>query len=65
MEVSLIEINKGAPLVADVVAFMEREDYRLYDLCSFMRRPFDDALWQIDALFAHGSSDLVASQRWK
>jgi FkbM family methyltransferase len=64
MEVSLIEINEGAPLIADVVEFMSRADYRLYDICSFMRRPYDDALWQIDALFVHQDSALVASQRW-
>jgi FkbM family methyltransferase len=65
MEVSLIEINEGAPLGADVVEFMSRTDYRLYDICSFMRRPYDDALWQIDALFVHEESALVASQRWR
>jgi len=64
MEVSLIEINEGAPLGADIVEFMSRTDYRLYDICSFMRRPYDDALWQIDALFVHEESALVASQRW-
>jgi FkbM family methyltransferase len=47
MEVSLIEINRGAPLFAEVTRFMDELDYRLYDLCSFMRRPLDDALWQV------------------
>lgn len=64
MEVSLIEINDGAPLSADVTEFMDRTGYRLYDICSFMRRPYDDALWQIDALFVHHESDLIASKRW-
>jgi FkbM family methyltransferase len=64
MEVSLLEINEGAPLLAEVVAFMDERSYQMYDICSFMRRPYDDALWQIDALFAHSSSKLVSSKRW-
>jgi hypothetical protein len=65
MEISLIEINQGAPLIADVIDFMDGLDYRLYDLCSFMRRPLDDALWQVDGLFVHADSELVSSNRWK
>lgn len=67
MEVSLINVDKAddSPLFADVIRFMDERAYRLYDLCSFMRRPYDDALWQVDALFAHSTSDLVASRRWK
>ena len=67
MEVSLISVDKAddSPLFADVIRFMNERTYRLYDLCSFMRRPYDDALWQVDALFAHSTSELVASTRWK
>jgi FkbM family methyltransferase len=66
MEVSLLDVGgANAPLFADVVDFMDDHKYRLYDLCSFIRRPYDDALWQVDALFAHSTSDLVASTRWK
>jgi len=67
MEVSLINVDKAddSPLFADVVHFMDDWAYRLYDICSFMRRPYDDALWQVDALFVHSASDLVASPRWK
>lgn len=67
MEVSLINVDKAddSPLFADVIRFMDERAYRLYDLCSFMRRPYDDALWQVDVLFAHSTSDLVASRRWK
>jgi len=64
MEVSLLEINEGAPLFADVCQYMSHHSYQLYDICSFMRRPFDQALWQVDAIFVDSSSDLVASKRW-
>lgn len=66
MEVSLLDVGQAnAPLFADVVDFMDDRSYRLYDLCSLIRRPYDDALWQVDALFVHSTSDLVASTRWK
>jgi FkbM family methyltransferase len=67
MEVSLINVDKDddSPLCADVIHFMDEWAYRLYDLCSFMRRPYDDALWQVDALFVHESSELIASSRWR
>jgi FkbM family methyltransferase len=64
MEVSLIEINQGAPLFAEVIDVMDSLNYRLYDLTSFMRRPLDDALWQVDGLFVHADSELVSSHRW-
>jgi FkbM family methyltransferase len=65
MEVSLLEINEGAPLFSEVVRFMDNRGYRLYDICSFIRRPLDDALWQVDALFVEGSSKLISSKRWQ
>jgi FkbM family methyltransferase len=64
MEVSLIEINEGAPLFRDVIAFMRNHEYRLYDICSLIRRPLDDALWQIDVLFVTEGSELVSSHQW-
>jgi len=64
-EVSLIDINQGAPLFHEVTEFMDERNYRLYDICSFMRRPYDDALWQVDALFVHSASDLIASREWE
>jgi FkbM family methyltransferase len=62
-EVSLIPINRGAPLLADVVRFMEEHDFVTYDICSFIRRPLDNALWQTDVIFVRRSSPLVAEAR--
>jgi len=64
MEVSLIEINEGAPLFSEVTRCMDEYGYRLYDICSFFRRPLDDALWQVDAIFVRTDSSLVDSKRW-
>lgn len=64
MEVNLIDINKGAPLFHDAVAFMADRGFRVYDICSFGCRPYDRALWQVDVIFVNSSSPLVSSKRW-
>ena len=64
MEVSLIEINKGAPLLHEVVQFMSENGFRAYDICSLIRRPLDHALWQVDMLFIKDDSPLVQSKHW-
>lgn len=64
MEVNLIEINKGAPLFHEVVGFMAEKGFRVYDICTFFRRPFDGALWQVDVIFVKMSSPVVSSKRW-
>lgn len=65
MEVSLIEINKGAPLINDVMSFMNERDFICYDICSIIRRPLDFALWQTDLIFVKKSSNLVSSKKYK
>lgn len=64
LEVSLIDIYKGCPLVAEVMAFMQAKSFVLYDICSLMRRPFDNALYQSDFLFVKESSPFRADKRW-
>ncbi len=56
MEVALLEVNRGAPLVDEVLNFMKQRGFVVYDICSFIRRPLDDALWQSDFLFVHEGS---------
>ena len=62
MEVSLLRVNEGAPLLADVLQFMAERGFRAYDICSFIRRPLDNALWQSDFIFVRETSKLLASQ---
>jgi hypothetical protein len=64
MEVNLIGIHEGAPLFHEVVAFMAEQGFRVYDIISFFRRPYDGALWQVDVVFVKSTSSLVASRRW-
>ncbi len=65
MEVSLIEINKGAPLLYEVIAFMKLHHFSAYDICSLIRRPFDLALWQTDIIFVRENSVLRTSKRYE
>lgn len=63
-EVSLIEINSGAPLISDVIAFMKKNGFVTYDICSFIRRPLDRALWQTDLLFIRETHQLNQNKNW-
>lgn len=58
MEVSLIPINSGAPLLDEVTAFMADRGFIAYDICGLVRRPLDLALWQVDILFVKSQSPL-------
>jgi len=62
MEASLVPINQGAPLLAEVVRFMDENGFRLIDFCSQIRRK-DGVLWQTDLLFVRASSPLVPDTR--
>ena len=55
LETSLIPVNVGCPLIAEVVAFMSDHGFNLYDFCSQVRRG-DGVLWQTDLLFLNRAS---------
>jgi len=59
MEVSLIDINEGAPLFLEVISFMNDRGFVPYDICSLLRRPLDQALWQVDMIFLPNRSSLL------
>lgn len=46
------------PILHDVVAFMERNDYVVYDICDSIRRPVDGALGLVDLCFVRRGSAL-------
>jgi hypothetical protein len=50
MEASTLPINQGCPLIADVFAFMDQADFRLFDFCTQVRLR-NGILWQTDLLF--------------
>jgi FkbM family methyltransferase len=63
-EASLLPYNEGAPLFADVVAFMRQEGFEVYDFCGQNRRETDHALFQTDVVFARRESSLRARRKF-
>lgn len=63
LEVAIIEINEGAPLIHEVTAFLKSIGFVTYDILEFHRRPLDQALNQIDVLFVREGSLLLADKR--
>jgi FkbM family methyltransferase len=63
LEVAIIEINEGAPLLHDVTAFMKQLGFLAYEILEIHRRPLDLALNQVDILFLREDSPLLADKR--
>lgn len=64
LELSFQELYESAPLAASVIRFMTEKGFQLYDICSMMRRPKDQALAQIDALFVKSGSIFSGKPGW-
>jgi FkbM family methyltransferase len=62
MEASLIPVNQGCPLIAEVIGYMAGAGFRLLDFCSQIRRR-DGALWQTDLMFVNERSRWLPSDR--
>jgi len=58
IELSLIGLHPIAPSIREAIDTFDDLGFRLLDVFSFIRRPVDDALWQIDAVFARAESAL-------
>lgn len=65
LEVSLLNVYNDAPLVDQVIAFMSKNGFALYDICTLMPRPYDKALFQSDFLFLTKDHILRSSTRWE
>lgn len=63
LEVATIEINEGAPLLHEVVAFMKAQGFVAYDILEIHRRPLDKALNQVDIVFINERSQLISDKR--
>jgi FkbM family methyltransferase len=64
MEAALLPYNDGAPLFADVVAFMDKQGFVVFDFCGQLRRESDHALFQTDVAFVRRESNLRAPRRF-
>lgn len=57
-EASLVPTNRGTPLLAEVVRFLDDAGFRLADVCGLSWRK-DGVLWQTDLLFVRADGPLV------
>lgn len=64
LEVTLLDLGGGGPLLVEVVNYMQQQGFQAYDISQFIRRPYDKALWQLDMLFAKKDSKFVTDKRW-
>jgi len=58
MEVSLLNYNRGAPLMPEVISAMNQYDFLPFDFVGFHRKSNDCALMQTDMFFIKKSSPL-------
>jgi FkbM family methyltransferase len=65
LEVSFFRFLPGSPLADEVIRFMRDAGFVWYDIVGCLRRPFDDALAQMDLLFVREENPLRASGRWE
>jgi FkbM family methyltransferase len=63
LETSLIPVNKGCPLIAEVFSYMESINFQLYDIVSQIRRP-DHVLWQTDLIFISRECKLLPEAKY-
>jgi FkbM family methyltransferase len=64
LEVSLLDIYVNSPLIIDVLNFMKERGFVLYDICTLMKRPLDNALFQSDFLFVKETSQFRNNKHW-
>lgn len=64
LEVALLPYNRGAPLCAEVVGFMDGAGYSVFDFCGQFRRESDNALFQTDIVFVRKQSHLRAPRKF-
>jgi FkbM family methyltransferase len=62
LEVALLEYNEGAPLFAEVIAFMQARGLVVYDICGCLRRECNHTLYMTDLLFVQKNSRLRSSK---
>jgi FkbM family methyltransferase len=58
LETTLFNSFAGGPLISDVIEFMVRRGFVIYDITGNLYRPLDDALMQVDLIFVRGDSAL-------
>lgn len=64
-EVNLLDLYQDAPLLSELITWLDARNWVTYDICGFWRRPLDQALWQADFIFVQRTSFLRADKRYR
>ena len=65
VEVNLFKRVPTVPLFSDVVSFFDKRGYKVYDIPGDLRRPLDNALWQVDLAFVRNGGMFDTHQGWQ
>lgn len=64
MECTALNIGGEEPMLLEVLNFMDEQNFQLYDISQIMRRPYDNALYQMDILFIDKNSTFIKKKAW-
>lgn len=64
LEVTVLSIGGYSPLLIEAIKFMDDNNFQLYDITQFIRRPFDKALYQMDVIFIKKDSKYITGRQW-
>jgi FkbM family methyltransferase len=65
IEISLLPIVQGAPSLHEVVNYLHKRGFVMFDVDELIRAPSDGNVWQIDALFCRVDSPLRTKRIWR
>ncbi|MCP4613426.1 MAG: FkbM family methyltransferase [Planctomycetes bacterium] len=65
LEVSYRRIYQNGPLAQEVISYVGSKGFRILDICTYIKRPFDGELTQSDILFAKDGSRLFEPEGWE
>jgi FkbM family methyltransferase len=64
-ELSLLPLIPGAPLLQEMVSYLHRRGFVMFDIDEIIHGPKDGAVWQIDAIFCRTDSPLRRERTWR
>ena len=64
VEVEFRRFAPAMPLVHEVISWLTRRGYQVYEVADVLRRPIDGAMGQCDLLFCREGHELLRSSEW-
>ena len=64
IEVSFLEIYEKSPLAIQIIEFLDKNNFQIFDIVDFKYRPLDDNLFQVDMFFINKKSKIVNDKRY-